>query len=61
MNLTELGLTACCTGAAVARVGAPEGPTAAVERVAGRMLRGQAEAVLEGTDVGPEDRVCSIC
>lgn len=61
MNLTERGLTACCTGAAVARVGAPEGPTVDVERVAGRMLREQAEAVVDVIDIGPEDRVCSIC
>lgn len=61
MNLTELRLTACCTGAAGARVGAPEEPTVAVERVAGGMLRGVAEAVLEVPAVGPEDRVCSIC
>ena len=61
MNLTYLRLTACCTSAAGTRVGAPEGPTVAVETVAGRMLRGGAEAVLEVPAVGPEDRVCSIC
>lgn len=61
MNLTELRLTSCCTVAAGASAGAPEGPAVAVSRVDGGMLRGGEEAVLEVTAVGPEDRVCSIC
>ena len=61
MNLTELRLTTCCTVAAGATAGAPEGPPVAVERVAGRMLAGGEEAVLEVTAVVPEDRAYSIC